>query len=327
MNPLQLTLAAATSALALSACGTTQEAVDTTSGAAGGRASGPVALTDDRGREITLDAPAERVVALEWSQAENLVTLGVMPVGVADPQGYADWDDAADLDNGVSDVGLRGEPNLDTIYGLEPDLILMEADGAEMPLIKEIERYVPVMVISGSDASDNLAKMRSNFELTALAVGRTDRAAEVLAGFDRSVADAKLRIADAGLAGERFVMADGWIQGSSVAIRMFAEGSLFSDLGEAVGLENAWTGEGDEMWGLAQTDVEGISELGDVHFFYNANKADVNVFTDGLPGNPIWDSRPFVQADQVHKIAEGTWTFGGPAASMQMIDEMVKALA
>nr|BFE86991.1 hypothetical protein GCM10020093_095920 [Planobispora longispora] len=46
-------------------------------------------MTDDRGKQITLDRPAAKVVALEWGEAEMVVSLGVMPVGVADVKGTA----------------------------------------------------------------------------------------------------------------------------------------------------------------------------------------------------------------------------------------------
>ena len=45
-----------------------------------------------------------------------------------------------------------------------------------------------------------------------------------------------------------FAAAHGWSEGGSVAIRMFGEGSLFSDIAEELGLSNAWTGKVDE-WG------------------------------------------------------------------------------
>ena len=48
-------------------------------------------MTDARNKKIDLPAPATKVVGLEWGVVENLVTLGVMPVGVADTKGYTTW--------------------------------------------------------------------------------------------------------------------------------------------------------------------------------------------------------------------------------------------
>ena len=72
---------------------------------------------------------------------------------------------------------------------------------------------------------------------------------------------AKQRIEEVGAAGSSFAMADGWQEGSNVNIRMFGEGALVSDVAEEVGLENAWAGKVDKKWGLATTDVEGVSAL------------------------------------------------------------------
>lgn len=59
----RVTAAAAVALLGLTACGTTD--VDETEEAPEPENSGPVTVTDYRGEEITLDAPAQRVVTLE----------------------------------------------------------------------------------------------------------------------------------------------------------------------------------------------------------------------------------------------------------------------
>jgi iron complex transport system substrate-binding protein len=120
-------------------------------------------------------------------------------------------------------------------------------------------------------------------------------------------------------------MADGWQQGSSISIRMFGPGALVSQVAAELGLANAWTGEVDQVWGLGNTDVEGLTALAgeaDLRFFYNASDGQ-DVFVDGLAGNPIWESLPFVQQGQVHKLPDGIWTFGGPQSCRQFADALV----
>lgn len=308
----------------LAACGTSEDpsSADGATTQPSAEPAGPVTFTDARGEEITLDAPAEDVVALEWSEVEDLVTLGVMPVGVADVEGYSTWVSQAPLDDSVTDVGTRQEPSVDSIVALEPDLVITEDRGNN--LIDRLEELVPVMVLEGSDTADNIGLMRENFTTIATAVGREDEATTVLDEFDAALDDGRQAIEDAGAGGQEFAMADGWMQGSSVAIRMFGEGSLVSDLAEEIGLQNGWTGEVDEVWGLGQTDVEGLTGLGDVHLFYSASREDV--FAEGLEGNAIWESLPAVENGNVHKLDEGTWTFGGPRSSMHIVDQLVAAL-
>ncbi|RLP93935.1 ABC transporter substrate-binding protein [Micromonospora sp. CV4] len=315
-------LIAVVAALSLSACGTTENAA--TPEASASAAGGPVTVTDSRGKDVTLKAPATKVVGLEWGEVEMLVSLGVMPVGVADPKGYGTWVTAAKLDPGVKDVGTRGEPSVDSIVALQPDLVVMEDDRGGT-LVSQLEKYVPVVVAKGSDAKDNLGRMRTELTMIAKAVGKTTEAQKLLADFDAAIADGKKKIADAGAAGRPFAIADGWKEGSTVSIRMFGQGALVSQIGIQLGLTNAWTGKTDEVWGLGQTDVEGMSVLKDpnLHLFYNASDG-VDVFADGLAGNAIWKSLPFVQQGNLHKMPDGVWTFGGPLSGKQYIDQLVK---
>ncbi|QLQ36361.1 iron-siderophore ABC transporter substrate-binding protein [Micromonospora robiginosa] len=315
-------LVAAATALLVAGCGTTEApaAAPSTSGAA---VTGPVTVTDSRGKAITLKNPAAKVVGLEWGEVEMLVGLGVMPVGVADPKGYATWVTAAPLDPGVKDVGTRGEPSVDAVVALQPDLVVMEAERGAA-IVAQLEKYVPVLVTKGSDASDNLGRMRSDLTMIATATGRTAQAEKLLADFDAALADGRKKIADAGAAGRQFAFADGWKEGSTVSIRMFGQGALVSQLGISLGLKNAWTGKTDAMWGLGQTDVEGMTVLKgqDLHFFYNASDGQ-DVFADGLAGNAIWRSLPFVQQNKLHKMPNGIWTFGGTLSAKQYVDQLV----
>ncbi|MBQ0902146.1 ABC transporter substrate-binding protein [Micromonospora sp. U21] len=315
-------LIAVVAALSLSACGTTENAA--TPEASASAAGGPVTVTDGRGKAVTLKAPATKVVGLEWGEVEMLVSLGVMPVGVADAKGYGTWVTAAKLDPGVKDVGTRGEPSVDSIVALQPDLVVMEDDRAGS-LVSQLEKYVPVVVAKGSDAKDNLGRMRADLTMIAKAVGRTTEAEKLLADFDATIADGRKKIADAGAAGRPFAIADGWKEGSTVSIRMFGQGALVSQIGIQLGLSNAWSGKTDEVWGLGQTDVEGMTVLKDpnLHLFYNASDG-VDVFADGLAGNAIWRSLPFVQRGNLHKMPDGVWTFGGPLSGKQYIDQLVK---
>jgi iron complex transport system substrate-binding protein len=254
-----------------------------------------------------------------------LVSLGVMPVGVADIKGYGTWVTAARLDPSVKDVGTRSEPSVDSVVALQPDLVVMEAERGST-LVTQLEKYVPVLVTKGSDAADNLGRMRKDLTMIATAVGKTGEAEKLLADFDAAVADGKKKIANAGASGQQFAIADGWKEGSTVSIRMFGQGALVSQLGIQLGLKNAWNGKVDEVWGLGQTDVEGLTVLKgqDVRFFYNASDG-TDVFADGLAGNAIWKSLPFVQQNKLHKMPNGIWTFGGPLSGQQYIDQLVKA--
>ncbi|KRC58501.1 ABC transporter substrate-binding protein [Agromyces sp. Root81] len=315
---IALTAIAAASVLLLSGCGTTENA-----GAASGQAA--ITITDDRGESVELAAPAEKVVALEWNTAENLVALGVMPVGVADIEGYGDWVKAETLDESVTDVGDRGEPSVDAIAGLAPELVLTTTDLSES-VIAQIEEFAPVMVVRGADASNPIGQMESNLERIATATGRVAEGEELLAGFHEKLAEGKAALETAGLTGAPFMMSDSWATGGQVSIRPFAEGALLTAVTEELGLENAWTGTGDADYGLDSTDVEGLTAMGDVEFLYIAN-GETDAYQNELAGNAVWLSLPFVQSGNVHRLPDGVWMFGGPSSMNDYIDAVVATLA
>jgi len=311
---------AAASLLLLTGCGTTE-----TPDAATDSAAGAVTVTDDRGEEIALDAPAKDVVALEWNTAENLVALGVMPTGVADVAGYTAWVQSEPLDDGVTDVGMRGEPSVDAIAGLAPDLVVTTSDLPET-VVSQIEEFAPVLVVRGADASNPIGQMEQNLERIATLTGTDDEGEALLDGFHAKVDEGKAALAEAGLAGEPFMMSDSWASGGQVSIRPFAEGALLTAVTEELGLENAWTGEGDADYGLGSTDVEGLTGLGDLQFLYITN-GDADAYAVDLADNAVWKSLPFVENGNVHRLPDGIWMFGGPSSMNDYIDAVVDTLA
>ncbi|MCU1528427.1 MAG: transporter substrate-binding protein [Frondihabitans sp.] len=318
---LLTTALAASVALALTACGTTQPAATGT--ASTGKS---ITLTDASGTKIHLDGPATKIVGTEWNVVESLISLGVNPVGVADVKGYKEWDTAAPLETAATDIGTRGEPSLDTIASLSPDLIVATTDLSSAS-VKQLRQIAPVLQVRSANASGQVQQMLSNVDLIAKATGTQTKAASIEASFEKTVADGKKAIKAAGHSGERFAFADGWVDSNQVGIRPYVKGSLIGDVTSDLGLTNAWTLTGDKDYGLASTDVEGLTKLGDVQFLYitNASEGD-DVFADVLGKNAIWKSLPFVKDDQVHRLADGIWMFGGPASMEAYIHAVVKAL-
>ena len=326
--------------LALTACGTTQTAEkpaadEKTSSTAAGCAddstttsTGPVELTDAFGRTVKLDKPAEKVAVLEWQQIEDVLSLCLTPVAVADAEGYSTWDTAETLPEGVKDVGTRQEPNLDALFAAEPDLVIVEAYTRDDAIIGQLEKYgVPVLATIGANAEDPIEQMLSTFDLIAEATGRTERADVVKDEFEQKLDDAKAQVADAELEGAPFVFFDGWVDGGNVSLRPFGQGSLIGELGEELGLKNAWTGEVDAAYGLGQTDIEGMTTIGDAMLLHTGTTdPDSESFVEAAAKNPAWASIPAVKNDDVHAFPAGIWTFGGPRSAEQIIDAYVDVI-
>ncbi|MFJ9211589.1 ABC transporter substrate-binding protein [Streptomyces sp. NPDC102264] len=312
---------AGTAAITLVGCGTSEAPKeDSASGSA-------LTITDARGKKVTLDGPAERVVGTEWNVVESLVTLGVEPVGVADVKGYQAYDTAAPLTGDVKDIGTRGEPSVDTVAALEPDLIVA-TDDLPASAVTQLSRVAPLIVVRAADAGRQIEQMTNNVNLIAKATGTEDRARTEIAAFREKIAQGKKELTAAGLDGEKVAFADGWKEGSQVSVRPYVKGSLITDINTELGLVSPWTMKGDKGYGLAATDVEGLTEIGDAQFVYIANTADNgDPFAEGLKDNAVWKSLPFVKKDNVHRLPDGIWMFGGTASMTQYVDALVDALA
>jgi ferric hydroxamate transport system substrate-binding protein len=311
----------AAATLFLAGCGTTEDPAAANTVSSGG----PVTIVDARGKEVTLDAPAKQIVTTEWNGAEHLVTLGVMPIGMSDLEGYAAWTSAAPLDESVKDVGNRGEPSIDTLSSLNPDLVVVTDDLVEGALA-QVEAKFPVIVINGGNAEDSIGAMFECVEMLAKATGTEDKVAGIRSAFDAKIAEGRAKVEELGLAGEKVAVSDAYVDSGSVKIRAYAKGSLVGDVLAEIGLANAWPMAGDPEYGLADTDVEGLTALGDVRYWYMTNDVFGDAYADNLAGNAIWENLPFVRSGKVQRLPDGMWMFGGPKSMEQYVDAAVEAL-
>ena len=327
MRRLMMTAAAAATAaaLALTACGTTEPAADNDDAKKAGEG---ITLTDASGTKVELDGPAKKVVGTEWHEVELLISLGVDPVGVADVKGYKTWDQAVPLKNEPKDIGTRGEPSMDTIAALGPDLIVASTD-LPPAAVKQLRKVAPVLEVRSASAADPIGQMTKNLDIIAEATGTGERAEKIQDAFDAKVTEGKKALADAGLDGAPVAFADGYDISNQISIRPYTSGSLIGAVNEQLGLKNAWKVEGDKDYGLGTTDVEGLTKLGDdVRFAYIGNDGDKGStpFTDALAKDKVWTSLPFVKKGNVHRLPDGVWMFGGPGSMGKYVDSLVAAL-
>lgn len=343
---------AAALAVTAAACGTTDSddaaaSSDVpTSNAAGcdadiATSTDPVSLTDGVGRKVELDKPAQRVAVLEWQEIEDAISLCVDPVAVASPDGYSQYVSAEKLPEGVANAGERGEPDLDALYAADPDLIVVEAFSADDEIVKKLEaRDVPVLVTKGADTADQIGNVKDVMSMIGEATGRSERAAQVNKEFDDAIAATKEKVADtvAALPTKQFLYFDGWVDSGNLTVRPYTSGALMPQMGERLGLTSAWTdevnksyGSGgiDPQYGLAQTDLEGLTAVKDANLFFSgATQAadDPENYVTAMEKNPIWNNLPAVKDKRAVQFSSSLWTAGGPRSCIMLLDAYVDAL-
>ena len=110
-----------------------------------------ISVTDFVGRTVTLQQPAQRIVALAPHAVENLFSAGAGSklVGVVS---YSDYPEAA---SAITRVGTYKAFSLESILVLQPDLIVMWASGNGMTVLEDLAGLeVPVYVSEPRQLSD-----------------------------------------------------------------------------------------------------------------------------------------------------------------------------
>ncbi|WP_411343268.1 ABC transporter substrate-binding protein [Paenibacillus sp. WLX1005] len=313
--------------LVLAGCGTAgnsaQESQPTT--ATTENTAGPVTVTDDHG-EVKLDQPAKRVVVLEWTFAEDLIAVGVQPVGNADTADYKLWvtPDAA-LDASVTDVGTRAEPNLEAIAALKPDLIIETSDNTPA-LYDQLKAIAPTLDYNMyKDKGYDYDRMVEVFNEIAKAVGKEDQAKQVLADLDTHYDDAKEQLKTAGKEGMHYALTQAFTSQNAASLRMFTDNSVVVDTLDNIGLVNDWKSDQFEQYGFSTVGIESLSKVKDSSLLYIVQPDD-DVFGAPMKNNSVWNQLDFVKEKRTYALDGTTWTFGGPISSKVLVDQVVGAV-
>ena len=121
-----------------------------------------ITVQDFSGREVTLDQPAKRIVALAPHIVENLYSAGAGDklVGVVS---YSDFPDEA---KNVPEVGTYNAFSLEQVLALNPDLIVMWGSGNGMQTLSKFEALgIPVYVSELRQLSDVPKSIRNLSQL------------------------------------------------------------------------------------------------------------------------------------------------------------------
>jgi ABC-type Fe3+-hydroxamate transport system substrate-binding protein len=284
--------------------------------------------------ETEITGTPERIVILEWVYAEDLLALGVQPVGVADIEGMKAQVNLTNLDgvslslsDSVVDVGLIMEPNLETIASLEPDLIIWS--DLYKDRYEEMSEIAPTLMFNPWDMQDDnvgeFEQMKQDFMAIADAIGRHDQGVAVLNRMNQTFEEAAATIQASGAADTPFVFLNGYPYEGSVEIRISTKNSQASEIIERIGMENAWEVEY-EPYGYSNIGLEDLSRVQNATLFYISGSGDDDVFAVAYKDNPVWNQLNFVEEGRVYSFGEGTCIYCGPISAELLVEKVVDAM-
>lgn len=267
-------------------------------------------------QSVRADAP-ERIVALSWALAEVVLELDVVPIGIADVDGYRTWVRQPILPSEVLDLGLRNEPNLERLAALAPDLIL--ASDQQVDLVPRLEQIAPVMLVRSFDsAQDNAAVSRETVRSIARILGREVLAEERLSRLDAQIAAAGARVRKhfdknvPPILPIRFLTTE--------TLRLHGANSMAKAAIDAMGLEHAAPGE-PTSWGFVQKRVEELAAFEEAIVLHIAPFPEL----EELQATRMWQFMPFVRENR-HAEVRPVWTFGGAFSIGHLAEAFADAL-
>lgn len=268
--------------------------------------------------ETCVPDDVQRVVTLELSLTEAVVTLGVQPVGAADIELYRSVVTIpTELSEDVVDVGSRREPNLETITALNPDLIIA-ASFRVTENYDELNAIAPTITFAGSE---NIQTMSDFFMTIATVLDREAEGQQILDTMHQHFANAKTALEAAEIDNNRFILSQTWYEDSLATFRLFTDNAMPVEILTNMGLENAWDAEITPD-GFTVVGIEGLADISDTHFFFITDPASAEFYEE----SPLWNNLPFVAAGDAHRLNDDLWLFGGPLSAQRIVDAVLQAL-
>lgn len=261
-----------------------------------------------------LDRP---VVALNWGVAETLYAMGVRPAGAAEIPGYDALVREPATPRGVADVGLQGAPSMEALVALAPDRILIQS--WQQHLRRGLERAArvdSVTIFTGKD--DAYANAGIAARHIGCLLSCPDRAEDLIATCDRRIETARTRLA--GYDGRPLYLAQ-MLDGNIISL--FSTGSLFQAALLRLGLQNAWRGAPNLLWGGTRVGIERLAEDPEARLVL-IDPAGAPAGR-GLFAGDLWGLLPAVRAGRVVRI-RGVWGFGALPSGTRFAEALAAAL-
>ncbi|TCO35800.1 iron complex transport system substrate-binding protein [Kribbella steppae] len=263
--------------------------------------------------ETNLEKKPERIVVLDSGELDDVLALGITPVGMATTAGQAGVPSyLADKAQGIKTVGGISELNLEAIAALKPDLILGSKLRAN-DLYDQLSAIAPtVMSIRPG------FPWKENFLLVADSVGEEDKATGILNDYQKRADEVKAKVQ-----GSPTISLVRFRPGE---IRLYGNLSFIGVIRKDIGLPRPKVQDVPDL--AVEVSQENISQAaGDWLFYSSYGKPETTAENTVVNGN-LWKALPAVKNGQVARVDDEVWFLGlGPLGAMDVLTDLEKLLA
>ncbi|MDY4314001.1 Fe(3+)-hydroxamate ABC transporter substrate-binding protein FhuD [Pectobacterium actinidiae] len=258
----------------------------------------------------------KRIVALEWLPVELLLALGITPFAIADKHNYNLWVKEPALPESVIDVGLRTEPNLELLTQIRPSMILYSKGYG--PSVAKMSQISPMLGFGfSSDQGKPLTSAQASVVKLADALNLKEAGERHLTELEQFLRQERITLQPYT---ERPLLLITLIDSRHVLV--IGKNSLFQEVMDHIGIENAWRGE-TSFWGSTIVGIERLADIGDANVlcFEHGDSATL----DQLENNPLWQAMPFVRQQRLQRVP-AVWLYGGTLSAMRFCRVLNQAL-
>lgn len=249
-----------------------------------------------------------RVVAMDTGEIDDLVSLGITPVGVATTEGQTPVPEYLSAKvSGAKQVGSVSEPNLEAIAALKPDLIISSK-------LRHDKLYAQLSQIAPTVFSVRPGyTWKENFSLVADALGEETKGEQVMNDYKSAVADLK-----ASKKGDPTVSLVRFMPGK---LRLYAKKSLIGTILDDAGIKRPTNQSIDDL--ATEISPENISQADADIVFYTSYGDPAATGETKVINGAAWKQIPAVAAGKAYRVHDDVWFLGlGPTGAMQIVSDL-----
>ncbi|WP_433503284.1 ABC transporter substrate-binding protein [Pseudonocardia halophobica] len=270
----------------------------------------PRTVTHARG--ITrLEARPTRVVVLDTGELDDVLALGVTPVGLASPDGKVPPYLEPKV-GGATRLGTLDPLNLEAVAALKPDLIL----GSQLRVDQLYDRLTAIAptVLSIRPGFP----WKENLRLAAAALGEEQKAVDLLNAYQGRADEVR-----AALAGDPPTIS--LVRFMPGRLRLYGNLSFIGVILHDVGLPRPPVQDIDEL--ATEISEERIDQAAGDRIFYSSYGDPQTTGKDAVVNGDLWSRIPAVQGGRAQEVDDSVWFLGlGPTGANLVLDDLMRLL-
>jgi iron complex transport system substrate-binding protein len=263
----------------------------------------------------------QRLVTLDSASLESAIALGIQPVGSVISEFSSHWRDQM---TGVNNIGTMGEPNLESILGIKPDLLI--GFNHLQSMYSLLSNIAPTVLLK----FEHSGQWKQVFNNIGVALGKEETAKKVTENYYRRLAEFQEKMGE-DLAKIKVSVVRVYPDRINLYLRDSFCGIVLQDAGlSRPESQNFTASEAEKLFGNP-IQVSISKELmekadGDVIFIWTGASTPQQHQTakknlEELQANPLWKNLKAVRNNKVY-LVPSYWIGSGMLAANAIIDDL-----